>query len=356
MENNINQSPNDYEEIDLKEIIKILLESKKLIISTMLIFTIASIIYSLSLKTSFLSSANLEIGYSYEENGSKDLIESPSDLISDIKIQLLRNPDSKFSQNVAINSLEGKAINLKTTSISAEQNESFLTEIISYIDKRHSNLSLLKNNFKTSQISLNLETVNSKIAAIKEKQILDTQDRLNILSSELLIIDLEISELEKLLLDSTNNLSLLKENDNMFEEGAAISQALMQITFFYKAQINTLNRKKSSNTQEIKSLNNHLKFFEKNMILSDRFFEKNMILSDQLFSLEQNKAILENELQMLMNQTQVSTSLIGNIETKTIKPKTLSIILSMGIILGFITSILLVFIRNFVKSYKESKA
>ena len=345
MENNINQSPNDYEEIDLKEIIKILLESKKLIISTMLIFTIASIIYSLSLKTSFLSSANLEIGYSYEENGSKDLIESPSDLISDIKIQLLRNPDSKFSQNVAINSLEGKVINLKTTSISAEQNESFLTEIISYIDKRHSNLSLLKNNFKTSQISLNLETVNSKIAAIKEKQILDSQDRLNILSSELLIIDLEISELEKLLLDSTNNLSLLKENDNMFEEGAAISQALMQITFFYKAQINTLNRKKSSNTQEIKSLNNHLKFFE-----------KNMILSDQLFSLEQNKAILENELQMLMNQTQVSTSLIGNIETKTIKPKTLSIILSMGIILGFITSILLVFIRNFVKSYKESKA
>ena len=345
MENNINQSPNDYEEIDLKEIIKILLESKKLIISTMLIFTIASIIYSLSLKTSFLSSANLEIGYSYEENGSKDLIESPSDLISDIKIQLLRNPDSKFSQNFAINSLEGKVINLKTTSISAEQNESFLTEIISYIDKRHSNLSLLKNNFKTSQISLNLETVNSKIAAIKEKQILDSQDRLNILSSELLIIDLEISELEKLLLDSTNNLSLLKENDNMFEEGAAISQALMQITFFYKAQINTLNRKKSSNTQEIKSLNNHLKFFE-----------KNMILSDQLFSLEQNKAILENELQMLMNQTQVSTSLIGNIETKTIKPKTLSIILSMGIILGFITSILLVFIRNFVKSYKESKA
>ena len=64
---------------------------------------------------------------------------------------------------------------------------------------------------------------------------------------------------------------------------------------------------------------------------------------------------MENQLQLLMTQPQVKTQPIGDIETKTIKPKTqLTIIL--GLIIGFITSIFLVFIRSFVKSYKESQA
>ncbi len=57
----------------------------------------------------------------------------------------------------------------------------------------------------------------------------------------------------------------------------------------------------------------------------------------------------------MMNQTQVNTRLIGNIETDSIKPKTL-LIISLGIIIGFITSIFLVFISFFVKSYREVKA
>ena len=56
-----------------------------------------------------------------------------------------------------------------------------------------------------------------------------------------------------------------------------------------------------------------------------------------------------------MTQTQVKTLPIGNIETKTIKPKTQLTIL-LGIIMGFITGILFVFIRNLVKSYRESQA
>ena len=56
-----------------------------------------------------------------------------------------------------------------------------------------------------------------------------------------------------------------------------------------------------------------------------------------------------------MTQTQVKTLPIGNIETKTIKPKTQLTIL-LGLIIGFITGIFLVFIRNFVRGYKESEA
>ena len=77
--------------------------------------------------------------------------------------------------------------------------------------------------------------------------------------------------------------------------------------------------------------------------------------SDELFSLEQERKILENQLQILMYATQVKTLPIGNIETQTIKPKTLLTIL-LGIIMGFITGILLVFIRNFINSFRESEA
>ncbi len=53
MTQNLTQ-PSPYEdEIDLQEIFKVLIESKKLIISSILIFTTMSMIYSLSLKPTF---------------------------------------------------------------------------------------------------------------------------------------------------------------------------------------------------------------------------------------------------------------------------------------------------------------
>ena len=159
MANDLNQPLYFEDEIDLKEIFKILIESKKLIISTLLFFTIASIIYSVSLKPSFETSANVEIGYVTLNNGARELIESPSDLISDLKVLIMKNPDDKFIQKVLMNSFEDKIINFETTSSSAEQNENLLTEIISYIGKRHSDFVLLITNHKKDQIFHKIPTV-----------------------------------------------------------------------------------------------------------------------------------------------------------------------------------------------------
>ena len=108
MANDLNQSLYVNDEIDLKEIFKILIESKKLVISTILIITTASIIYSLSLKPSFISSTKLEIGYYEMPDGTQKLIEKPSHLISDLKVLIMKNSDNKFNQNVSITSFEGK--------------------------------------------------------------------------------------------------------------------------------------------------------------------------------------------------------------------------------------------------------
>jgi LPS O-antigen subunit length determinant protein (WzzB/FepE family) len=407
MANDLNQSLDVEDEIDLKEIFKILIESKKLIISTLLFFTIASIIYSVSLKPSFETSANVEIGYVTLNNGARELIESPSDLISDLKVLIMKNPDDKFIQKVLMNSFEDKIINFETTSSSAEQNENLLTEIISYIGKRHSDFVLLITNHKKDQIfhkislidseisfskakqlhknqskkliiNSDLESIKSELSFIKTKQLDSNQlmrskieDRIAELKTKLPIIDLEISQLEKVIIEDTNNLSLLKRNINIQTDRASNSPTLEQIIFSYKSKINNLNAQKHTNILETKRLNNQLKILENVTIQSDelskleqrqktlenqlKILENVTIQSDELFKLEQALKNTENELQLLMTQTQIKTRPISNIETKTIKPKT-QLIISLGIIIGFITGIFLVSINNFIKSYKESQA
>ena len=423
MANDLNQSQYVGDDIDLKKIFKILLESKKLIISIVLIFTITSFIYSLSLKPSFITSTKLEIGYFEVDNGDRELIESPSNLISDLKVLIMKNPDNKFNQNVSMNSFEGKLINLKTTSSSAEQNENLLKEVIRHIDERHSKLVLLITKQKRGEISheidlseseisfnisqnllnlanvesaisfyksqnlLNLANVESAISFLKENiranikiKISKLQSEISKLQSDLPILDQEISQLNQVVIEDTNNLNLLKST-TLSVERASNSPTLEQIISSYKSQINQLRRERNNSISEISILSQKLDNLKKNTLQSDNLYklkekkkalenypddlykleEKKKALENydsqsyELFILGQRQKTLENQLKMLTSQTQIKTHLIENIATNTIKPNT-QFIISLGIIFGFIMSIFLVIIINFVKSYREGQA
>jgi uncharacterized protein involved in exopolysaccharide biosynthesis len=274
MANNLNQYTYPEDSIDLREIFKILLEFKKILISTILIFTLASISYSLTLKPSFISSTKLEIGYIDMTNGDKELIESTSNLVSALKVLLLRNPDNKFSQKVPISLIEKKVINLETTSSSGEQNENILNEMISYIDERHLRLEKLKAKKNKDKTVFDIEITKAEVNYITAKLTNNYQSK---------YLDI-ISNLEK--------------PDQAFE---------------------TLN-----------------------------LLAKNSIYADQLFSLNQKLKTSIQNLENLDSIVYSKTQRIGNIETKTIKPKTLEII-SLGLIFGFITGIFLALINNFIK-------
>jgi uncharacterized protein involved in exopolysaccharide biosynthesis len=347
MANDLNQSLYVEDEIDLKEIYKILIESKKLIISTILIFTIASIIYSLSIKPSFKSSTILEIGYYDMPDGTQKLIEKPSDLISNLKIHQLLNDQQESS----FKTIEEKLIRIETYSNNATDNEKILSSMITFIKNRHNELSITSSNLRKNTLVDEIDLIDSEISFIKAKQLDNNllkrtkiENSIATLKAELPLIDLEIRQLEKVIIDDTNNLSLLKTNNDMLISRASVSPTLEQIIFSYKSKINGLNAKKSTNNLETNILNNQLKILE-NVTLQ----------SGELFRLEQKRKILENQLQVLMDETQVKTLRIGNIEINTIKPKTQLTIL-LGIIIGFITGILLVFIKILIKSFRESKA
>jgi len=389
MANNLNQSQFVEDEIDLKEIIKVIFKSKKLIILTTLIFILASIIYSLSLKSSFETSAKFEIGHFVLPDGSFELIEQPSSLVSHFKIQMIKNP-SVFNPNILIETLEGKIINLKTTSSSGEQNENLLTEIINYAYERHSNLADLINIQKTDKLSSELDSIESQISHItqknqaqisnieneivflkKNKQI-ELEGRILQLKSDLPVLDSEIMQLNQAVVDDSNNLNSLK-GTSLGLERAASSPTLEQIISSYKSRITVISREKNRYISEINTLTQQLDSIEKDswhydemfllgqddeMFLLDekkRVLENSSQISQNLFTLNMAKKTLEEELLRLTNQNVIQTSPVGVIETKNVKPKT-QFIISLGIILGFITSILLVFIINFVKSYKESEA
>ena len=232
---------------------------------------------------------------------------------------------------------------METTSSSGEQNENLLTEIINYIDERHSNLAVLITNQQKHQISNEIDLIESEISFLKEITRVNVEASISKLKSDLPILDQEISQLNQVIIDDANNLNIVK-GSTLATERAASSPTLEQIISSYKSKINQLTRERNNSISDISILSQKLDALNK-----DTF------QSDELFVLGKRQKILENQLKMLMNQTQVKTQPIGNIGTNTIKPKTQLTIL-LGIIMGFITGILLVFIRNFVKSYRESQA
>ena len=80
--------------------------------------------------------------------------------------------------------------------------------------------------------------------------------------------------------------------------------------------------------------------------------ESNDLVSDEVFKLSQEKDKLELELEFLTNQNPNSTQLIGEIVIRDISTKKELIIL-LSFIFGLFLSIMLVFINNFYKAFKE---
>jgi hypothetical protein len=389
MTSNSSQSLHYEDEIDFQVIFKTILASKKILILTLLFFTILSIIYSLTLEPSYKTSTKLEIGYSEMINGNRELIETAPSLISDLKILLMkRYSDDQSSSNISMNSFEKKIISLETTSSSAENNENLLTEMINYIDERHSNFALLNSKQKKDEISLKIEIIESEISLYKsqnlfnlanieseisflkenmradlEAEISKLESEISKLESGLPIIDQEISQLNQVIIEDSDNLNLLK-NTTFSLERVANSPTLEQIISSYKSKIFQLSRERNNNISSIRILSQKLDALKKKTLKSDDLFkleEKKKVLenlnlqSDVLLKLEQEKIILENQLKNLTSKNRIHTSLIRDIETEIIKPK-IKLIISLGIIFGFIAGSFLIFINNFIKNYRESQA
>ena len=85
MQQDINQTNQYEDEINLIEIIQKLMESKIIIIVTTLIVTILTYLYTLQQQPIYQSSVLIEIGHYDLDDGSIEILEQPSSLIQDLK-------------------------------------------------------------------------------------------------------------------------------------------------------------------------------------------------------------------------------------------------------------------------------
>jgi len=159
----IDKSPSTYDEdeIDIRENIKILIESKKLIIISIIFFTIAASIYSYFQKSEFKTSALIEIGQTINPGNEQKLIEQPESLIRFLRINEIKNQNQNqnHSQKLSLKVLEGRLIRMEITSISPERDREILNQYISKIKERHTE----KINSASELLINKIDSINSRI-------------------------------------------------------------------------------------------------------------------------------------------------------------------------------------------------
>jgi hypothetical protein len=163
-----NNNPNDYlqeDGIDLIEIFKLLINSKKLIIIITLIITTLGAIYAYQKVPEYKSTALIEIGNYYNpETNEQKLIEPTSTLIQELTINFIHKEKivGINSGNLLIKFIEGRLFEISIKTPSSVTSKNLLNEIIIYIQNRHSNLvtNVSKN------LSYKIESINNQIEVL----------------------------------------------------------------------------------------------------------------------------------------------------------------------------------------------
>jgi capsular polysaccharide biosynthesis protein len=157
-----NNSSNNYlqeDEIDLKELFKLLINSKKLIITITLVITTLGAIYGFQKAPEYKSTAIIVIGH-YESNSFSDalwetkLIESTTSLIQNLNINFIHKLEALGinSDNFAFKPIEDRLIQITYTSPSSVTSDKKVNEILAYIKNRHSLLTQKTKNHLTYKI------------------------------------------------------------------------------------------------------------------------------------------------------------------------------------------------------------
>ena len=339
----IDQSSED--EIDLKQLFKLLINSKKLIILITLIITTLGAVYSLQSTPKYESSALIEIGKYDTLEKQNILLEPTSTLVQSLSVFF----NYKSDYDLSMISIEDKLVEILITESSSELSKKLLNEVIAYIEDKHSNLLqglinklkyeieviddrmeysdkavLSQNESENLRIANEIESLNNEIEysnnillsknqeeklrvaneiqnvnnqmKYKHSELLSKNEDLKltmdnqiyIINNDLYQIDNKIKELNKVILEDQSNLKLLKSFPDLFIQRIAQDPTMNQIIHSYKIQVLDLENKELNLLIEI----DHL---EKRLIL----LETNNLKSDEIFKLTQEKINLELELKLL---------------------------------------------------------
>jgi uncharacterized protein involved in exopolysaccharide biosynthesis len=325
---------NEYldDEIDLIELLRTLYSSKKLIIIVTLAFSLLAFIYTTQKEVGYQSTVILGVGSYDLINGEKKLVEPVSSLIKKLKI----NQISKNLNTLNFNSIEGHFLEINFTSPSPEFNEAIINEAIIFTQESHVEvLDRIVTSFSEKIVTIDneIEFIKNSLKKQQESQKFITINAIKTIDIEIPALETKIKNLLELIPAEENNLLLLESHPSALLQRTSSSPTLQEVIFSYnqlvidtRSELALLKQKKEVLEMQVKSI------------------AEGELASEELFKLDQEKDTLELQVKLVRDQKS-TTRPIRDIVTSEIKPKQLLTILS-GAILGFIFSVLIVFIRQ----------
>ena len=300
------------DEIDLRELFKIIWDKKIFIILFTLVITVLATVYAYSKTPIYEAKALVEIGEYKINNTTKNSVDDASVItrkLTTLFIDMEKNLKDKTSQISNISVVKGlkNFLEIKSESTSNEEAKNEILKVLTFVQNEHEKI---LDDVK-KQKEMELRNIDLQIADIKSKSVA--------------LIDKKIE----------NNIKNLK----------SLEEQLKQIDENLK-KIDTLNPSLAAlKLMEKRDITNSI-----NTITIQNFeleSKKDELLTTTLYKLEESKKIIELSL---LPHNYKNTQIVGEIMTNDFptKPKK-KLIVAVAFVTGFIISIFLVFLFNFIK-------
>jgi len=237
-----NQPNNDYQDdrVDLREYLKLLISSKKIIITITLICTLIAVSFTYTKQPMFESSVTFEIGIYkepiyvssgakvigfykepiYESGGAKVIgfyNNTPTNDINVIKDEI----NFHFTQDVKFLSLGPKFFAIKLISSSIESSENSLNEIIDYVinsSQKIINQEIQKDRFNLAALNNQISSIEVELTKISNQENIANSDSIKAVFVSELNLQLNQLKFQRGLLTNKLNNSDLYESTKVYQE------------------------------------------------------------------------------------------------------------------------------------------
>ena len=304
--------PLEEDEIDLKELFKTIWAKKIFIVIFTLVVTILAGFYAYSKTPIYEAKALLEIGEYKINNTTKNSVDDASTLekkLSTLFVDMEKNLKDKTSEISNISVVKGlkNFLEIKSESTSNEEAKNEILKVLTFVQNEHEKILddvKKQKEMELRNIDLQISDIKSKSVALIDKKIENNIKNLKSLEEQLKQVDENLKKIDSLN-PSLAALKLMEKRD--------ITNSINTITI-------------------------------QNFELESK---KDELLTTTLYKLEESKKIIELSL---LPHNYKNTQIVGEIITNDFptKPKK-KLIVAVAFVTGFIISIFLVFLFNFIK-------
>ncbi len=310
------------DEIDLRELFKTILDKKVFIVIFTLVITILAAIYAYNKTPIYEAKALVEIG-EYKQNNpisgtgiTKTSIDDAAILekkLTTLYVDMLKNIDDRTSEITSIALAKGlkNFLEIKSEATSNEEAKNEILKVLTFVQVEHEKIlddAKKQRELELKNIDLQISDIKSKSVALIDRKLEIGTKTLENLQEQLKLVDENLKKIDTLN-PSLAALKLMEKKD--------ITTAISELTV-------------------------------KNFELEEK---KDVLLTTSLYKLEENKKIVET---ILLPHNYKNTQIVGEIMTNDFpaKPKK-SLIVAVAFVTGFILSIFLVFVIQFIQGIRK---